>query len=214
MIIFQGKSDLFILIGVSLIWAFISINLNTILGLVYIVMCYFYWNMIQSGRVYPIIMGKPELAKLVGIGLIVAFAWIYLLSGKLGSIAPAVGMEGFKRMFAIKEEPIPPYLVLFIMGVLVPITEELFFRGSVIPFLAGKVTNKILLCIVSASIFALWHLTAYNAANEAMVSAFVFGLLTAFVTIKTGQLVHSMFIHGILNTIVIASSLGFLAIGI
>lgn len=177
-------------------------------------MCYFYWNMHQSGKVYPIIKGKPELVKLVGIGIVVAFAWIYLLSGRLGSIAPAVGMEGFVRMFAITEKPIPPYLVLFIMGVLVPITEELFFRGSIIPWLSAKVHSKILLYIVSAAIFALWHLTAYNAANEAMISAFIFGILTAFLTVKTGHLVHSIFIHSILNTVVIASSLGLLSISL
>jgi membrane protease YdiL (CAAX protease family) len=207
------KSDLIIIIGVAIIWLFITVNLNTILGLIYIAMIYFYWNKKQSGKVYPIIRGKENLSRVLGIGVVIAFIWVYLISGMVGSIAPAVGLEKLQKMFAIVDKPMHPYMSLFIVGLLIPITEEMFFRGGVIPYLKERVRlANLLLIVVSASIFSIWHLMAYQGNNTDMVSGFLFGALASFLTIKRGHLIEAICVHSILNMMVMASSLGFLTI--
>lgn len=213
MVTFQAKPDLFIVIGIALIWLYISVNLNTILGLVYVVMIYFYWNMRQSGKVYPITKGKPNWSMNIGLALIVAFAWIYIIAGMIHSIAPAATVETYQKMFAITEKPMHPYMSLFIMGILIPVVEEPFFRASIIPYLNNYFkSKKFLVAVVSAAIFAVWHLITYNAANEAMISAFIFGILTYYVTVKSGNLLQAILIHISLNIIVMAGSLGFITI--
>ena len=208
-----AKKDLLILIGVSIIWLYISVNMNTVLGLIYIAMVYFYWNKEQSGFVYPIIKGKENIARILGISLIIAFVFIYLISGMIGSVAPGLKYETFQKMFAIMDKPMSPYMTLFIIGLLVPITEELFFRGSVMPFLAKELKmSGILLIIVSAALFGVWHLMAYQAENQAMIAGFLFGTVTSFLVTKRGQLIEAIAIHSVLNTIVMLSSLGFLTI--
>ncbi len=74
--------------------------------------------------------------------------------------------------------------------------------------------QKVLVATVSASIFGVWHLVAYNAANEAMISAGIFGLLTYYLTDRTNNLMQAILIHIILNTVVIAGSLGMLTLPI
>lgn len=209
----NSKQDLLILIGTAIIWLYITVNLNTILGLIYVAMIYFYWNKDQSGQVYPIIKGRPKLTRVLGIALIIAFVWIYLVSEWVGSIAPAIPLEKLQKMFAIVEKPMHPYMSLFITGLLIPVTEEMFFRGAIMPFLSRRVKmTGILLLITSAAFFGIWHLMAYQAENMAMISGFLFGLLVSYITVKRGQLIEAITIHAILNTIVMLSSLGFLGL--
>ena len=206
------KSDLFIIIGVAIIWLYISVNMNSILGLIYVVMLYLYWNMRQDGKVYPIFRGEVKWGRVIGLSLVIAFAWIYVISGMVGSIAPGLKLEQFQKIFAITDKPMSPYMSLFVVGLLIPITEEMVFRGAIMKFLESHNMNKIILIIVSACVFSVWHLMAYQADNQSMIAGFLFGSLSSYLVQKRGQLVESILVHSMLNTIIMLSSLGFLNI--
>ncbi len=206
---FTGKEDLFILIAVALVWLFVSVNLNTILGLTYVAMAFFYWNMRQSGKVYPIFKGKTKWAKIIIPAILFVFAWVYLASGIVGSLAPGLDKETTLRVFSITEEALHPYMMLFLIGFMVPIVEESMFRSGIVSYLSDRMHGNVLLVgLVSAAIFSVWHLTVYSMANTAMISAFIFGMIAYFITIKTGSLLQAIVLHVALNVYVMASSLG------
>jgi len=222
--VFRSDPDLMILIITVFLWLYVSINLNTNLGLIYLGMGFFYWIMRNTkySNVYPIMKGKPDFMRYITIGLVFAFVWIYMVSGIISSAfnfplttAPAFTLDTTKNAFGSNIATMSPLLLLFLIGVCVPIIEEASLRGALIPFfhrIFGK--NFLLVAIVTGSVFGVLHLLAYNAENTAMMSAFFFGMIMYYITVKTDHLGLAIFCHMMLNTLIMASSLGYLSVGI
>ena len=222
--VFRSSPDLMIIIITIFLWLYVSINLNTNLGLIYLGMGFFYWIMRNTkfSNVYPIMKGKPDIMRFLTIGMIFAFVWIYMVSGVLSSVfslpmtsVPAFTLDTAKNAFGSNIAAMSPLLLLFLMGICVPIIEESSLRGALVPFLHrvfGK--NFLMVAIVTGSVFGVLHLLAYNAENTAMMSAFFFGMLMYYITVKTDNLVIPIFCHAMLNTLVMATSLGYLSVGI
>ncbi len=87
------------------------------------------------------------------------------------------------------------YLTYILLGVIAPLTEEYFFRGLVINGFRENY-SKTTTIIVSALIFSLMHLNPYQ-----LFSAFIGGLLLAWIFLKTNSLVPCIIIHSFMNLI-------------
>jgi membrane protease YdiL (CAAX protease family) len=87
--------------------------------------------------------------------------------------------------------------VLIIMGFLIPVTEELFFRGIVLKqFLKNYSVRKSL--IWSGIIFAVWHILVNP---FALFSLFFMGLLLGYSFYKTRSILLPAILHVINNTL-------------
>ncbi|MEM3399927.1 MAG: type II CAAX endopeptidase family protein [Candidatus Micrarchaeia archaeon] len=83
----------------------------------------------------------------------------------------------------------PPYIVL--VGVIIaPISEEVFFRGFLMPILG---------VFLSSLIFAIAHIQ-YGSVGE-IVGAFAIGLLLCYLYKKTGSIIAPIFAHATINTV-------------
>jgi len=131
---------------------------------------------------------------------------------------------GFSIGLPITPQAISDQLKMFIIVFTAPIVEELAFRGAMIGYLKKLLGEKRAWTIifVQGAIFSLFHLGAYigglyslpgftevltsfNANISAFVSAFLFGTLAGYVTLKTNNLIPSIVMHTAINFIIYSS---------
>ena len=96
-------------------------------------------------------------------------------------------------------------LGLIVIGILVPITEEMLFRGAVLRSLQDwdKLRSKPWLAILLSGVFfALFHL---NPAQ--MPSAFLMGWFLGWLCYRTGSLIPGMVVHVFNNSVVCIASM-------
>ena len=96
-------------------------------------------------------------------------------------------------------------LGLIVIGILVPITEEMLFRGAVLRSLLDwdKLRSKPWLAILLSGVFfALFHL---NPAQ--MPSAFLMGWFLGWLCYRTGSLIPGMVVHVFNNSVVCIASM-------
>lgn len=86
-----------------------------------------------------------------------------------------------------------PLVVIFSFGVLGPLEEEIFFRGVVFNFFRKKM-KLIFAIILSALIFSLSHLNP-----AAYFHTFVFGLVSAYIYFRWGNLWYPFVLHLLTN---------------
>jgi membrane protease YdiL (CAAX protease family) len=198
-----------ILILVGAIWLYIAVNLNSVLGLIYVGLVSYYWIMENSGRVYKIIKsGSLEKHMITGLGL--AFLFYIIGSRMFNSLAPALTPENARRLFVSIPAILDARLLLLIIGALIPISEELFFRGAFLPYLNTELKGNLLMILgVGGALFALWHITAFQADNLSLMSSFIFGALASYLTIKDNVLTPAIFFHIGYNSLVLLNSVGF-----
>ena len=88
---------------------------------------------------------------------------------------------------------------LMVSVVLVPITEELTFRGVLIKALGDR--SKRVLIVASALVFSLFHVLGLTTGNLLAAAAivlpqlFIVGLVLAWVTLRSGRLGPAIFLH-------------------
>ncbi|MCL2063699.1 MAG: CPBP family intramembrane metalloprotease [Candidatus Cloacimonetes bacterium] len=84
---------------------------------------------------------------------------------------------------------------VFMIGAVAALTEELFFRGLILEGFTNNYTkNKAIL--FSALIFGFIHLNPWQ-----FLTAFLFGFITAFITIETNSILLPLFIHFFNNSL-------------
>lgn len=91
-------------------------------------------------------------------------------------------------------EWIPSWIFIMILtsSIIVPITEELIFRGLILNRLRNKY-GIIIAVIVSSLIFATFHL------NKSYIGTFLHGIIFALVAIKFASLYYPIVIHSLYN---------------
>ena len=100
---------------------------------------------------------------------------------------PGIGEMGAQSIF-----------ILFIsVAIVAPLSEEIFFRGFVLPGLVKRfgVGRSLLL---SSLVFGLFHIDP-----GAIVPTFALGLALGWVYLKTGSIWPAMFAHGLHNTVAV-----------
>ena len=102
----------------------------------------------------------------------------------------------------------PLVLLLLALGVVAPLTEELLFRGLVLPGLTRRYGFPIAL-ISSSLLFGLFHLNPWQALPAALA-----GLYLGWLRHRTGGVGHSMLAHAVFNGLpFIAAALGWTVAG-
>ncbi len=130
---------------------------------------------------------------LVGFGLnfVLALAMYPLVQWLYDGDAPVQGVvETADLAFTTTDR----MLVAAGAVILAPITEELVFRGILLASLRSRYKENTA-WIVSAAVFALWHLVLDFSAILAVAPLFVLGLVMARQVIKTGRIARAVFTH-------------------
>jgi uncharacterized protein len=87
----------------------------------------------------------------------------------------------------------------FVLSVITPFTEEFLFRGLIFTGFLNKYSLKKAI-VWSAVFFGLIHLYIYQ-----IPGAFIYGIVFAWLTAKTGSLWPAIFAHGVANSIPLIS---------
>lgn len=103
---------------------------------------------------------------------------------------PAALAEAFEGLLDTRARPISSF---FLLVVVAPVTEEVLFRGLILRgFLANYSKRRAIL--LSAFLFAVMHTNPWQ-----FISAFVAGVLLAWMLIETGSLIPCLFAHAVAN---------------
>lgn len=119
-------------------------------------------------------------------------------------------------------------LTLIGWGVLIPIIETSFFNGRLLEGLASfaekrfhkKITLTqsnlfsipvIMVILVVAAFFTLFHITAKNLSSVPLLITFIFSCISSVLVIRHQELKQAILIHIIVNSMAVLSSFGLLA---
>lgn len=97
------------------------------------------------------------------------------------------------RQFATIQSDLVLVCAVVFVVVLVPLAEEVFFRGIVYRFLRAHLSRTVAI-VVSATFFAAMHLHL-----PALAPLFVLGVFLAVVVEKTGSVRAAVILHGLFN---------------
>jgi len=85
-------------------------------------------------------------------------------------------------------------VLLLTVGILIPVGEELFYRGFLIRGMEG--INKYFAIVASAFFFAIYHNNPYR-----LITLFLFGLLFGLIVHYTNSLIPGIIMHSITNSV-------------
>ena len=103
---------------------------------------------------------------------------------------PQALIEAFESIMNTADYPLSSF---FLLVVVAPVTEEVLFRGLILRgFLANYSKRRAIL--LTALLFAVMHTNPWQ-----FISAFVAGVLLAWLLIETGSLLPCLFAHAIAN---------------
>ncbi|MCL1960119.1 MAG: CPBP family intramembrane metalloprotease [Spirochaetes bacterium] len=103
--------------------------------------------------------------------------------------------EFFRNIFETISVEYIFILAIINMGIIPPITEELFFRGLILDGLKNNYSKRKAI-IISALLFGLIHLNPWQA-----YGAFIMGLIFAWICIETNSILLSIYMHFFNNTL-------------
>lgn len=142
----------------------------------------------------------PLEIRRAGFGATAAFVLSTYTLFYISQTLTLMGMEVLERLTsrdyanALDQlvEPTSP-ATFVVIGLLGPIMEELLFRGLVLRRLLPY--GRVFAIVVSAGMFSLFHGNFFQ-----MGYAFAVGLALAYITVRTGSMVHAVVMHVWFNT--------------
>lgn len=122
---------------------------------------------------------------------------ILLVSGESSNPWAKEAMERWREL-----SPVPLVLVL---GLLVPVLEELFFRGVLFAALLGERGDKVRTAILgSAALFAAFHVLAPGGLSPArLVTTFLMGVVLGWLAHASGSVLPGMLLHVLHNSVIV-----------
>lgn len=142
----------------------------------------------------------PLEIRRIGFGATAAFVMAVYALFLASQTLTLTAMEGLRQLTgrdyvnALTEVLETPTLATFlIVGILGPIMEELLCRGFILRRLLPY--GRTFAIVASAAIFSLFHGSLFQ-----MAYAFAVGLALAYITVRTGSLVHAVVMHVWFNT--------------
>lgn len=138
----------------------------------------------------------PRFQLLLLLPLAVAACGITILASELGNVLhwikpiPREYIDFMNQLFAQNF-----WGVLFTIGIVAPVIEELLFRGVILDGIQLRYGAKTAV-IVSSFLFGLTHLIPW-----AIVNAFLLGFFFAWLKLKTGSLRLCIIAHSLYNSI-------------
>jgi membrane protease YdiL (CAAX protease family) len=138
----------------------------------------------------------PRFQLLLLLPLAVAACGITILASELGNVLhwikpiPKEYIDFMNQLFAQNF-----WGVLFTIGIVAPVVEELLFRGVILDGIQLRYGTKTAV-IVSSFLFGLTHLVPW-----AILNAFLLGFFFAWLKLKTGSLRLCIIAHSLYNSI-------------
>ncbi len=136
------------------------------------------------------------LSFLVGLALQLPLVELTTL---LGEVLPAFAhddsVEALVRETTRIDSPIRAITVPFAFVLVAPLTEELLFRGLLLPALAARYGTRIAI-VLTGVLFGLFHLDA-----QAAVYASVMGILLGVVRVRAGSVLPAIALHAGFNAL-------------
>ena len=132
---------------------------------------------------------------------LVSFLYVFLMNSLFGIEAPSSKIEVLVRNRSISSN-----ILLVVVAVIAPLSEEVFFRGFL--YSAFKKSWGINVALfLSSFLFAIVHLELYS-----FIPLMIIGWLLAYLFEKTKSLMPAIFLHSVYNLILILILLGELEI--
>ncbi len=132
---------------------------------------------------------------------LVSFLYVFLMNSLFGIEAPPSKIETL-----IRNRSISSNILLVVVAVIAPLSEEIFFRGFLYSaFRKSWGVNAAL--FLSSFLFAAVHLELYS-----FIPLMIIGWLLAYLFERTKSLMPAIFLHGTYNLILILIMLGELKI--
>jgi len=137
------------------------------------------------------ITGRTAIwAFLLAVGLVCPLT-LFIFSLPLPSLAGEVAA----RQARFFDYVLHPFSLFFKAVIIVPILEEVCYRGSVLQLLR-RYTSTATAVFISTAFFAITHL---GQGWGAMVNAFLMGLVLAALAVRTGSLLTAIICHAAFN---------------
>ena len=161
-------------------------------------------NRVNGGRV----IGRTRVSGLQGIACIIGGVlvssgahWITLAVPDTGPVNPLLAAAYMDKGLAIQ--------LWWIVGTIlvVPIGEEMVFRGALQPYLATRIGNGFAI-LLAALCFVAMHLSQLDGYWPAMVAIFSLGVAAGVARWRTGSLYGAILVHVAYNSTVMVSVLG------
>ena len=159
----------------------------------------------------------------------IATAAFFILSTlliKVFAVALPATMQATLELLATSTPVLQGNKFLTIMGwgVLIPIIETVFFNGTLFEGLASIAKKRfggdfslkkfngrtVMVILVIATLFTLFHLTAKNLQSTALVITFIFSIISSILVVRNQHLREAIGIHICINTMAVMSSFGML----
>jgi len=173
---------------------FLAINYDFSVGMIYFgfslagVILYSLWDSFDIGDAIGIDNLNKDILLGVVVGAIFAFSAV---------TNPAFSIGLPKSFLALDTSNEFKFILV---GLVAPITEEIFFRGIILSVIKSITSNNVVSMISSAILFSVYHYNAYGVAMSASyISAGVFGLLAAFLAFNTKNIMPSVIMHSMAN---------------
>ena len=132
---------------------------------------------------------------------LVSFLYVFLMNSFFSIEAPSSKIE-----ILVSNRSLSSYILLVVVAVIAPFSEEVFFRGFLYSaFKKNWGVNAAL--FLSSLLFAAVHLELYS-----FIPLMIIGWILAYLFEKTKSLIPAIFLHGVYNLILILILLGDLEI--
>lgn len=227
------KPERIVFLFISILLTFLILNFDPNMGQVFLLfglsagMLYLY-DKVMTGRIDFPIERYPEKRLEAVIWAIGAFVILIIITSAL----KLAGITGFEAVIVFFAQYVPffaqyspalsgnPWLIFLGWGLLIPVTETIFFSRAFEGFLDifnvrpdirnAKVWAAILL---TSALFSLFHLSAKGVVNNpALIMTFIFGMITWFIVVVRKQLLEGLLFHVIANSVAIIATLNLLSV--
>lgn len=153
---------------------------------------------LSAGRI-----DRSKLWTMVGMAALIAFGWMFTEMSIL-QLAEADNLFPDEAEELERNSKMWTGLGAIVVGILVPITEEIGFRGVLMGGLLRMRCRPWVAIVVSAIVFAFWHGTLLQ-----LFGTTVFGIITGWLYWRTKSLLPGMIVHMVNNSTAVALVLAF-----
>ena len=160
---------------------------------IFLILAFFIYFLIKKKNYLKEISFEKTSGKKIVAALFGAAFVIFFVNGLLNVITPQDQLQSFQEASSVLYT-YPLWQAILANALLVPIAEEIVFRGLMFTSLQKAMPN-VAVALITSVFFGLVHGQLIW-----MISAFVIGLVLSFVRIKTGSILPTILMHILINT--------------
>lgn len=193
---------------------FVAINLSSVVGLPLAVMSIIYLLFTMQNKILPFVTKSIIDFKYIIFGGLSVFLWASISTGLFSvnafSALASVGKFGIDN----------PLMLLLIWGIVIPLVENGFFFGVLFKFISEKARSSnrlqdigtiVTICVVAASA-TLFHVSVRGLSDAALMIDLLFFGISGVLVVVSRNIQASGYAHILVNSIVVATSIGWIRI--